>query len=166
MIVNGVDMSSEQSLQKVLENPSEGELIEIMGRGKIRGFKLMLVVDIEQFDVVLNERLRNLYAQVDAKTLEVTELRRKVPVEAVAKYKQKLKEEQEILNKGLSEYNNENGEDDISSMQINLERLHTMQSDYSLTLQLLRKLKDSIPEEHMELDKLQETINYLQSTST
>ena len=70
--------------------------------------------------------------------MEVTELRRKVPVEAVAKYKQKLKEEQEILNKGLSEYNNENGEDDISSMQINLERLHTMQSDYSLTLQLLK----------------------------
>ncbi|KAK9464064.1 uncharacterized protein V1516DRAFT_683574 [Lipomyces oligophaga] len=48
--------------------------------------------EIEPFDLELNEQVRDLYTQIDNATVAVTNLRRKTPLQVVAKYAQELED--------------------------------------------------------------------------
>lgn len=67
VIVDGESFKEGRSISKILEQTSEED-------------------QIEPFDLELSERLRSLYSQVDAMTLEISMLRRQVPKEILEKH--------------------------------------------------------------------------------
>lgn len=138
MVVNGVDMSTQDTLVDSLKKEEV----------------------VEPFDVELNEKLRSVYAEVDERTLEVTELRRQIPNQATEIYKQKLKEEQDILDQALPNEGQSAENDESISLPIN-----RIQADYEDTLQLIQSLSKSVPELYSDLNELQEVIDFLRQNS-
>lgn len=138
MVVNGVDMSTQDTLVDSLQKEEV----------------------VEPFDVELNEKLRNLYAEVDERTLEVTELRRQIPNQASEIYKQKLKQEQDLLDQALPNEDQSTVNDEPISLPIN-----RIQTDYEDTLQLIKALSKSVPELYSDLNELQEVIDFLRQHS-
>ncbi|KAA8910383.1 hypothetical protein TRICI_004181 [Trichomonascus ciferrii] len=138
MVVNGVDMSTRDTLVDSLQKEEV----------------------VEPFDVELNEKLRHLYAEVDERTLEVTELRRQIPNQASEIYKQKLKEEQDLLDQALPTEDQSTDNDEAVSLPVD-----RIQTDYEDTLQLIKSLSKSVPELYSDLNELQEVINFLRQHS-
>jgi kinetochor protein Mis14/NSL1 len=138
IVVNGVDMSTQDTLVDSLQKEEV----------------------VEPFDVELNEKLRNLYAEVDERTLEVTELRRQIPNQASEIYKQKLKQEQDLLDQALPNEDQSTVNDEPISLPIN-----RIQTDYEDTLQLIKSLSKSVPELYSDLNELQEVIDFLRQHS-
>lgn len=139
MVVNGVDMTTQATLVDSLKKEEV----------------------VEPFDVELNEKLRNVYAEVDERTLEVTELRRQIPSQVNEIYRQKLREEQDLLDQALpnEDQSAENGEEPISLA------IGRIQTDYEDTLQLTQSLSKSVPELYSDLNELQEIIDFLRQHS-
>ncbi|CAN6621274.1 kinetochore-associated protein Nsl1p [Trichomonascus vanleenenianus] len=135
MIVDGEDMSEKESLQLMLDTSNE---------------------EIEPFDVDLNEKLRRIYAEVDERTLEVSELRRSVPLQVVERY--------EMANRPIVE-DNSAMEDDTDHIAVDID-FKEVEKDYEAALEQLAKLRGSVPDSYAELDKLRETIQYLKERSS
>lgn len=144
MVVNGVDMTTQESLSGALTRDTEA---------------------VEPFDVELNEKLRNMYAQVDEETMEVTKLRRQVPEEAKQAYLDKLQENEDALRRAEEEQEEKDQaeqeeNDELPKSSVPWERI---QEDYHDTLKLIHSLVKSVPEVYSGLNELQEALEFVRS---
>lgn len=163
-----VDEIVQQFISDTFEMSKHAMIID----GEEMGDKDLSVVlerddDVEPFDLALNDRLRQLYAQVDEKTLEVTQLRRTVPFEAIQVYSNNKLDPKSLSINETDENNTNNNDDENEEIQKeNYTLSNRAQMDYTNALTLLSNLKQKVPDELIELEKLEQTINYLSATSS
>lgn len=145
MVVDGEDMSEHESLVKVLDDREE---------------------KIEPFDSELNARLRQVYDQVDKKTLEVSNLRRTVPRKVVDEYSSGAD-----ANRALTDDKNGDNEDDENRldehewMDLDDEEMEETRQTYYEALETLNRMKDAVPTSEAELKNLQSVLDHLRGPS-
>jgi kinetochor protein Mis14/NSL1 len=142
LIVDGVDMSQRDSLEQSLTEARE---------------------EMEPFDGELNDRLRELYGRVDAETLQVTELRRRLPLETGRIYAERLQKEKLLLKETLASITSTKSAAD-KPMDVDEAELRRIQNDFDAVLQEVKSLKEVVPETYMGLERLRETIKYVRDS--
>lgn len=136
MNIDGTDMSGVASLKQVLNGSSDQET--------------------EPFDVELNATLRKLYAQVDRLTLQVIELRRKVPDEAKQMYSDEGRLREEALQAVIERARTLNSHDIDYNMDANIK--DSIKLEFEQIIQELARLSKEFPGPFEQLDKLRQTI--------
>ncbi|ODV94483.1 hypothetical protein PACTADRAFT_18178 [Pachysolen tannophilus NRRL Y-2460] len=150
MIIDGIDMSNTASLKNIIDEPKE---------------------QIEPFNFELNDKLRKIYAQVEDATLEVTSLRRELPIKAKEEYGKLLTQYDEKINKVIQDLNNHHNDineeiEDIPKIDNILPRLNDMKLDYEKSLSILVDLKEEIPKQTSQMEKLNELIQFIEKIAT
>ncbi|ODQ64227.1 hypothetical protein NADFUDRAFT_66985 [Nadsonia fulvescens var. elongata DSM 6958] len=145
LIVDGIPMSSAQSLKTHLNQPNEL---------------------IDPYDTELNEELRTVFQQVDEETLRVTQMRRNVPQELAESYQLITEEEARLLHQKQPSIDDMDDVDEQVGLQ--LPNLFTKDSDTDLkaefitTLQLVNDIRNRRGPRTMEkLLNLENTIDFL-----
>jgi len=128
-------------------------------------------VIIEPFDFELNAQLRDVLEHVEQETIQVSKLRRELPSRARETYDNLISNTDKDVSTILAELDSElqqelhnddddeTGKDDLSLMP----RIDSIVEDYQQAFLILNNLKRKIPEQKSELDKLDETIQLLET---
>lgn len=135
----------------------DGEELGVDSRQKIN--KLLLFESSEQtepFDFELNGQLRSLLQQIEEETVQVTKLRREMPAKAGLTYDELVhktdKEVTDIL-KEMDAYDTEEEPEKIPPLD---------STNYNEALIRLNRLKHVLPQRKQEIDRLNETILFLE----
>uniref|UniRef100_A0A060TB69 ARAD1B13398p n=1 Tax=Blastobotrys adeninivorans TaxID=409370 RepID=A0A060TB69_BLAAD len=144
MVVDGEDMSERESLVKVLDDREE---------------------KIEPFDSDLNAKLRQVYDQVDKKTLEVSNLRRTVPKMVVDEYSNGADANRALTDDKSDDNDDENKLNEQEWMDLNDGDMAETRQTYYEALETLNRMKDAVPTSEAELKNLQSVINHLREPS-
>ncbi|KAK9458027.1 kinetochore protein Mis14 like-domain-containing protein [Dipodascopsis uninucleata] len=147
-IVNGLD-GSDPSLKSLFNGRQDKDNSE----------------NYEPFDLDLNEKVRELYAQIDEETVEVTKLRREVPKEVLEKYKAELdnidKDQRGRLQTSAAEENalpNQSIEELIPDHDF-------IKNDFDSFIKVLREMKSEISSTVSKADQAEEALKYLRSSN-
>lgn len=131
-------------------------------------FSLKYKEKVEPFNVEINAKLRGLLEHVDQETMEVTRLRRELPFRALTSYRELISStDGEVshiiasLEEELEKLNQTSDEDD-SKLNGMIPKIDLMSDDYQTALNRMASLKKNIPEQKAELDKLNETLQFLE----
>ncbi|KAK9372683.1 kinetochore protein Mis14 like-domain-containing protein [Lipomyces chichibuensis] len=116
----------------------------------------------EPFDLELNEQVRELYAQIDEETVEVTKLRRETPLRALESYKSKL----EMLDEQRTNAQTDDvAMDDADSADVKVEeflpRRESIMADFEKLIATLREMKKSVPAAASKLDRAEAAVTHL-----
>ncbi|CUM66078.1 uncharacterized protein PRCAT00003732001 [Priceomyces carsonii] len=148
LIIDGRNMSSKSNSLTLIS-----DILSIRPREKV-----------ENFDVSINAKLREILLQVEEETTAVTKLRRNLPVRAKEIYDNLVvRTDQDItqiladLDMPLTPSDNE-----VDMTFADLPHLDEMASDYEKHILILEELKRSIPETRALLNKLNDTIQFLE----
>lgn len=147
-MVDGVDMSTRPELKGHLAAPRE---------------------EIEAFDFDLNDKLRALYGKVDQLTLDIAELRRKLPEEAYSVFSDALEKrrqgqqahDEHILKETDDIANALEDDVDEAETEARLEQLREIKKGYYENITKLGSLIQSVPESKTQIDQLDETLSFL-----
>lgn len=133
------------------------------------GTKSVSQDEVEPFDQEKNLELREILQNIEQETIKVTALRRELPKQAKLVYNELVRrtdsEVTSILEEldGADETNaNESKAEDISTSGIDPTRLASIQNDYEEALTRLVELKNVLPGQRAEIDRLDETITFLE----
>ncbi|KAH3674821.1 hypothetical protein WICMUC_003024 [Wickerhamomyces mucosus] len=149
MNIDGTDTS--RSIKELLENPSN---------------------EVEPFDFSLQDKVRKLYQQVEDETIKLTKLRREKPSNIKDGYQasfdqsfsmlEKLQKETEEVNQEQSDKENRDIEEkeNIFNEKV-LSKLDFFVQDYENSLFTAKELKDKIPEERKNIEKLDHISRFL-----
>lgn len=150
IIIDGYDLSGRKDTQPI------SELLSLKSREKI-----------ETFDFELNAKLRDVLENVEKETIQVTKLRRDLPHRARDTYDKLISttdaDVSTILAQMVSpaqELDADNEDMDDSAV---IPRLDEIVDDFEATLMRMSDLKKNIPEQKAEMDKLDETIELLET---
>ncbi|CAG87054.2 DEHA2D10010p [Debaryomyces hansenii CBS767] len=154
IMIDGYDMSGRKNPKPI------SELLSLKSKEKI-----------EPFDFELNAQLRDVLEHVEQETIQVSKLRRELPSRARETYDNLISNTDKDVSTILAELDSElqqelhnddddeTGKDDLSSMP----RIDSIVEDYQQAFLILNNLKRKIPEQKSELDKLDETIQLLET---
>lgn len=154
IMIDGYDMSGRKNPKPI------SELLSLKSKEKI-----------EPFDFELNAQLRDVLEHVEQETLQVSKLRRELPSRARETYDNLISNTDKDVSTILAELDSElqqelhnddddeTGKDDLSLMP----RIDSIVEDYQQAFLILNNLKRKIPEQKSELDKLDETIQLLET---
>lgn len=154
IMIDGYDMSGRKNPKPI------SELLSLKSKEKI-----------EPFDFELNAQLRDVLEHVEQETLQVSKLRRELPSRARETYDDLISNTDKDVSTILAELDSElqqelhnddddeTGKDDLSLMP----RIDSIVEDYQQAFLILNNLKRKIPEQKSELDKLDETIQLLET---
>lgn len=154
IMIDGYDMSGRNNPKPI------SELLSLKSKEKI-----------EPFDFELNAQLRDVLEHVEQETLQVSKLRRELPSRARETYDNLISNTDKDVSTILAELDSElqqelhnddddeTGKDDLSLMP----RIDSIVEDYQQAFLILNNLKRKIPEQKSELDKLDETIQLLET---
>lgn len=174
MVIDGVDMALKRA-------NTISDLLSLKTREKT-----------ESFDFELNSQLKDLLQQIEQETIEVTDLRKNIPQEFGVKYELVVADTDKLVTEFLTSLDqllndqqlpeeskpetdeptktNEPTEptdpstetNDPSTTKETIPRLDQMVEDYEAHLHQLHTLKDVIPKQRAEIDKLNEITQFLQ----
>ncbi|KAK9446433.1 kinetochore protein Mis14 like-domain-containing protein [Limtongia smithiae] len=151
IVVNGQD-GSEISLQSLLNSDTTKNEAD----------------NYEPFDLELNEEVRQLYAQIDEETVEVTKLRREAPLRTLANYKRQLEELEKQQQEHFS-VNDEEQKVDADKAQLTVDevllRKTNVETDFNEFVASLREMKKDIPGTLSKLDRASAAITHLNNSS-
>lgn len=154
IMIDGYDMSGRKNPKPI------SELLSLKSKEKI-----------EPFDFELNAQLRDVLEHVEQETIQVSKLRRELPSRARETYDNLISDTDKDVSTILAELDSElqqelhnddddeTGKDDLSLMP----RIDSIVEDYQQAFLILNNLKRKIPEQKSELDKLDETIQLLET---
>lgn len=154
IMIDGYDMSGRKNPKPI------SELLSLKSKEKI-----------EPFDFELNAQLRDVLEHVEQETIQVSKLRRELPSRARETYDNLISNTDKDVSTILAELDSElqqelhnddddeTGKDDLSLMP----RIDSIVEDYQQAFLILNNLKRKIPEQKSELDKLDETIQLLET---
>lgn len=154
IMIDGYDMSGRNNPKPI------SELLSLKSKEKI-----------EPFDFELNAQLRDVLEHVEQETLQVSKLRRELPSRARETYDNLISNTDKDVSTILAELDSElqqephnddddeTGKDDLSLVP----RIDSIVEDYQQAFLILNNLKRKIPEQKSELDKLDETIQLLET---
>lgn len=154
IMIDGYDMSGRKNPKPI------SELLSLKSKEKI-----------EPFDFELNAQLRDVLEHVEQETLQVSKLRRELPSRARETYDNLISNTDKDVSTILAELDSElqqelhnddddeTGKDDLSLVP----RIDSIVEDYQQAFLILNNLKRKIPEQKSELDKLDETIQLLET---
>ncbi|KAK6199263.1 kinetochore protein Mis14 like-domain-containing protein [Scheffersomyces amazonensis] len=122
---------------------------------------------VEPFDLNINSRLREILLQVEQETVELTKLRRELPFKAKESYDNLVsstdKEVSTILELLEQQEKEEEEKDDILMNEDEIPNFSSLLQDYERHILTLNDLKKSIPLRKAELDRFDETIQFLET---
>ncbi|KAK9354197.1 kinetochore protein Mis14 like-domain-containing protein [Lipomyces doorenjongii] len=116
----------------------------------------------EPFDLELNEQVRELYAQIDEETVEVTKLRREAPLRALEAYKSKLDRlDEQRTNAQTDDLAMDDA--DFADMKVEefLPRRESIIADFEKLISSLREMKKSVPAAASKLDRAEAAVTHL-----
>lgn len=154
IMIDGYDMSGRKNPKPI------SELLSLKSKEKI-----------EPFDFELNAQLRDVLEHVEQETIQVSKLRRELPSRARETYDNLISNTDKDVSTILAELDSElqqelhnddddeTGKDDLSLVP----RIDSIVEDYQQAFLILNNLKRKIPEQKSELDKLDETIQLLET---
>lgn len=154
IMIDGYDMSGRKNPKPI------SELLSLKSKEKI-----------EPFDFELNAQLRDVLEHVEQETIQVSKLRRELPSRARETYDNLISNTDKDVSTILAELDSElqqelhnddddeTGKDELSLMP----RIDSIVEDYQQAFLILNNLKRKIPEQKSELDKLDETIQLLET---
>ncbi|CAK7893021.1 kinetochore-associated protein Nsl1p [[Candida] anglica] len=164
LVVDGQELSTKLSHRKGQRRQDDEEsrrqvirdLLELAPREKI-----------EPFDFELNGELRKLLQRVEEETIEVTQYRKEIPLKAMQEYERLVARTDDevtgILRKLEKEAKQEAQIESVDEYPIiNEDRLNMIEQDYEEALLKLNELKRSIPGEAAEIERLDDTIKFLE----
>lgn len=123
----------------------------------------------DPFDFALNGVLRNTLQKLEEETIKVTKYRRELPLQARSTYNELIRrtdnEVTDILRELEENDETEEGEEDVGGSIVDQERLHEIENDYHESLRRLLELKNIVPVQRAEIDRLDETISFLEDVN-
>lgn len=152
LVIDGVDMSQRNA-------STISEVLSLKPREKT-----------ESFDFELNATLKEVLQNIEQETIEVTNLRKQIPQEFGEKYEDVVTDADKLVTEFLT-YLDQQSDKEKESEPVNepagsdagiIPRLDQMVEDYETHLMQLHQLKDSIPTQRAEIDKLNEITQFLQ----
>lgn len=154
IMIDGYDMSGRKNPKPI------SELLSLKSKEKI-----------EPFDFELNAQLRDVLEHVEQETLQVSKLRRELPSRARETYDNLISNTDKDVSTILAELDSElqqelHNDDDDETGKGDLSlvpRIDSIVEDYQQAFLILNNLKRKIPEQKSELDKLDETIQLLET---
>lgn len=125
--------------------------------------------EVEPFDFSLQDQVRKAYQEVEQETIKLTKMRRDAPSEIKKSYEDSLEQSLskiETLQKELEILESEN-EADIENHEDQFKqgvssRLEDIISDYEESMRSIKEIKDQMPQERNEIEKLNNIIEFLQ----
>lgn len=153
IMIDGYDMSGRKNPKPI------SELLSLKSKEKI-----------EPFDFELNAQLRDVLEHVEQETIQVSKLRRELPSRARETYDNLISNTDKDVSTILAELDSElqqelhsdDDEPDKDGSSL-IPRIDSIVDDYQQAFLLLNNLKRKIPEQKSELDKLDETIQLLET---
>lgn len=153
IMIDGYDMSGRKNPKPI------SELLSLKSKEKI-----------EPFDFELNAQLREVLEHVEQETIQVSKLRRELPSKAKEMYDNLISNTDNDVSAILAELDSElqqELQDDADEPEIDesllIPRIDSIVDDYQQAFLILNNLKRRIPEQKSELDKLDETIQLLET---
>ncbi|KAK7206258.1 kinetochore protein Mis14 like-domain-containing protein [Myxozyma melibiosi] len=120
---------------------------------------------VEPFDLELNEKVRELYAQIDDETVAVTKLRREAPLRAVEHYKKEL--EAEEINKKIHTLEDDDDSMSIDAPEVDIEKIiprrDAIEADFDKFIASLREMKKTVPGTISKVERAEAVIAHLNS---
>ncbi|EGV65756.1 hypothetical protein PSN45_003456 [Yamadazyma tenuis] len=148
MVVDGLDMSTRGAA-------SISDVLSLKPKEKT-----------EPFDFELNSKLREILQSVEQETIEVTQLRKKIPQKIDAKYSNVVQDVDQKVSEFLDRLNTIEPEIDIDKSSDDIEdilpRISEIIQDYETHLIQMNELKDTIPKQTAEVEKLSELVQFLE----
>lgn len=125
--------------------------------------------EVEPFDFSLQDQVRKAYQEVEQETIKLTKMRRDAPSEIKKSYEDSLEQSLskiETLQKELENLESENEADienheDLFKQGVS-SRLEDIISDYEESMRSIKEIKDQMPQERNEIEKLNNIIEFLQ----
>ncbi|CUM50187.1 unnamed protein product [Debaryomyces tyrocola] len=152
IMIDGYDMSGRKNPKPI------SELLSLKSKEKI-----------EPFDFELNAQLRDVLEHVEQETIQVSKLRRDLPSRARETYDSLISDTDKDVSTILAELDSElqqelhNDDDEPGKDDSLIPRIDSIVEDYQQAFLILNNLKRKIPEQKSELDKLDETIQLLET---
>lgn len=155
IMIDGYDMSGRKNPKPI------SELLSLKSKEKI-----------EPFDFELNAQLRDVLEHVEQETIQVSKLRRDLPSRARETYDNLISNTDKDVSTILAEldselqqelHNDDDDDDEPGKDDSLIPRIDSIVEDYQQAFLILNNLKRKIPEQKSELDKLDETIQLLET---
>lgn len=121
--------------------------------------------EVEPFDQKKNLELREILQNIELETIKVTALRRELPKLAQLVYDELVRRTDREVTSILEEIDGVDLTEtvDVSTPGIDAARINSIQTDYEETLSRLVELKKVLPGQRAEIDRLDDTINFLEA---
>ncbi|KAK9480565.1 kinetochore protein Mis14 like-domain-containing protein [Lipomyces japonicus] len=149
LVINGVE-GSDISIENLINGSAE---------------PVQVAEQHESFDLELNEKVRELYAQIDEETVQVTALRRQAPLKAVESYKAELerieKDLQSALASGDEEQSGVNQDEEQVDTSTTLPRQDELRSHFQELVATLKDMKKSLPSTSSKIDRAEAAVAHL-----
>ncbi|KAK6454284.1 kinetochore protein Mis14 like-domain-containing protein [Scheffersomyces xylosifermentans] len=148
-VIDGIDMGADEHAETPINDILSPQTREV----------------VEPFDSGVNKRLRDVLLNVEQETVQLTKLRRELPVRAKQAYLDLVsrtdKEVSTILEELERLANAEQGQEDEDTEKA-IANIEDISQDYESHILILNELKRTIPVRRAELDSINETIQFLE----
>jgi len=158
MSINGMD-SKEMEAELAKAQDGEGRFMRTPGTPA-----KLTVAEIEPFDTKLAQRIQNLSAQIEQRTLDLANLRRNAPAQTSQRYQEAYTKRSEIYDARLKK--DEEAKLGVArSTKVDIgeiERLDEMQNTWSKGTDQLLELKASLGSTVARMEKAQKAVGVLE----
>lgn len=118
----------------------------------------------QPFDTELNSQLREILQNIEQETITVTQLRKNVPKDVDDKYSKVVQDVDQTVSSFLNELDSKQVETPTTN-DIEIPRIQEIIGHYEAHLIQLNELKDTVPKQRVEVEKLGEIAEFLEDKS-
>lgn len=160
MSINGMDS---REMDAELAKAQEGEGTVAPGK-KIKRLALTSVAEIEPFDTKLAQRIQNLSAQIEQRTLDLANLRRNAPAETSKRFQDSFAKQTEHYDTRLQKDEQMKLDEARNThMEIEeMERLDEMQNAWTKGTEQLQELRTGLGSTVARMEKAEKAVGVLE----